>query len=102
MSTVGAGHTAAPSSTLPASVSHRWPGLPCQTVDPDLWFSVMPEGVEEAKRLCRGCPVRLSCLALALGRAEPWGVWGGELLVHGQIRPYKRGPGRPRKEATAA
>ena len=89
------GHDEPPASTVRGAVSCRSQRYPCQTVDPDLWFAEMPADVEEAKNLCRECPVRLSCLATALHRAEPWGVWGGELLTHGQIQPHKRGRGRP-------
>jgi WhiB family redox-sensing transcriptional regulator len=96
------GHIEPPTPAVPANLSRRRQRYPCNTVDPDLFFAEMPADVEEAKKLCRGCPVRLPCLATAMRRAEPWGVWGGELLTHGQIRPYKRGRGRPRKQATAA
>ncbi|OZB46955.1 MAG: transcription factor WhiB, partial [Cellulomonas sp. 14-74-6] len=34
--------------------------------------------------------------------AEPWGVWGGEVFVAGQVVAVKRGRGRPRKEAKPA
>ncbi len=75
--------------------------LPCRG-DPDLFFAEAPGDVELAKTLCRRCPVRLSCLEGALLRAEPWGVWGGELLVRGAIVARKRPRGRPRKTAAAA
>ena len=39
---------------------------------------------------------------LALERAEPWGVWGGELFVQGVVVPRKRPRGRPRKTEIAA
>jgi WhiB family redox-sensing transcriptional regulator len=53
--------------------------------------------VEQAKAMCRGCRARLACLAGALERGEPWGVWGGELLMSSAIVPRKRPCGRPRK-----
>ena len=53
--------------------------LPCSS-DPNLWFAEEPADLERAKALCAGCPVRRACLAAALERAEPWGVWGGEIL----------------------
>jgi WhiB family transcriptional regulator, redox-sensing transcriptional regulator len=89
-------------SARPAGTARRQVRYPCHTVDPDLFFAEMPADVEVAKTLCRTCPVRLGCLAAALRRAEPWGVWGGELLIDGQIRPSKRGRGRPRKLPAAA
>ena len=75
--------------------------LPC-TDDPDLFFAESPEDVECAKVLCRGCPARMACLAGALERREPWGVWGGELFLRGEIVPRKRPRGRPRKDEVAA
>jgi WhiB family redox-sensing transcriptional regulator len=73
--------------------------LPC-TEDPELFFAESPQDVEQAKAMCRGCPARLACLAGALERREPWGVWGGELLMLGAIVPHKRPRGRPRKVVT--
>ncbi len=75
--------------------------LPC-TDDPDLFFAESPADVECAKLLCRGCPARMACLAGALERREPWGVWGGELFLRGEIVPRKRPRGRPRKDEVAA
>jgi WhiB family redox-sensing transcriptional regulator len=75
--------------------------LPCRLVDPDLFFAEAPADVEEAKALCLDCPVRAACLAGALRRREPWGVWGGELFVAGVIVPRKRPRGRPRKYPVA-
>jgi WhiB family redox-sensing transcriptional regulator len=71
--------------------------LPC-TEDPELFFAEAPADVEAAKALCQGCQVRAQCLEGALTRREPWGVWGGELLIRGTIVPRKRPRGRPRKD----
>ncbi len=75
--------------------------LPCAD-DPDLFFAESPDDVELAKSLCGGCPVRMSCLAGAIERREPWGVWGGELFLRGEVVPRKRARGRPRKSDVAA
>jgi WhiB family redox-sensing transcriptional regulator len=75
--------------------------LPCAG-DPDLFFAESPDDVELAKSLCSDCPVRPACLAGAMQRREPWGVWGGELFIRGEIVPRKRGRGRPRKNDVAA
>jgi WhiB family redox-sensing transcriptional regulator len=75
--------------------------LPC-TEDPELFFAESPEDVETAKAMCRGCRARIACLTGALERREPWGVWGGELLIRGAIVPRKRPRGRPRKTEVAA
>lgn len=71
--------------------------LPCRIGEADLWFSENPTELEQAKRLCADCPVRAACLAGALERGEPWGVWGGEILERGAVVARKRPRGRPRK-----
>jgi WhiB family redox-sensing transcriptional regulator len=76
--------------------------LPCRRNDAELFFAESPADVEFAKALCLDCPIRLQCLDGALERAEPWGVWGGELFVQGAVVPRKRPRGRPRKNDIAA
>lgn len=76
--------------------------IPCRDYDAELWFAERPEDVEFAKTLCGLCPARSQCLAGALQREEPWGVWGGQLLVHGAVVARKRPRGRPRKHPVAA
>jgi WhiB family redox-sensing transcriptional regulator len=75
--------------------------LPCRD-DPELFFAESPADVEFAKSLCMGCAARLTCLAGAVERREPWGVWGGEVFLRGEIVPFKRPRGRPRKSTVAA
>jgi WhiB family redox-sensing transcriptional regulator len=75
--------------------------LPCRSGNPDLWFADTPADLEQAKRLCGDCPVRSECLASALARQEPWGVWGGEIFERGAVIARKRPRGRPRKEDVA-
>lgn len=58
----------------------------CQDCDPDVFF---PDGragfalrqVEEAKEICRACPVQAPCLAWAQDHAVGFGVWGGTTEV---------------------
>lgn len=76
--------------------------LPCHQHPPDLWFAESPSHVEAAKALCAPCPLREACLAGALERAEPWGVWGGQFVLNGLVVQRKRGRGRPRKVQRAA
>jgi WhiB family transcriptional regulator, redox-sensing transcriptional regulator len=75
--------------------------LPCRVRDPELWFADNPAELELAKSYCLDCPVRAVCLAGALERREPWGVWGGEIFERGTVVPRKRPRGRPRKEVAA-
>src|SRR6476619_8283787 len=48
----------------------------CATQDPDLLF-VTGAAQREAAKMCRGCPVKLDCLADALDNQVEFGVWGG-------------------------
>ena len=68
----------------------------CAQADPDAWF---PEhGFENsietrtARRICGTCPVRVPCLAYALGRGERHGIWGG--LTYAERRELARGTER--------
>jgi len=89
--------------TRPDGIGRRSPrDLPCHTHDPDLWFAEQSEHLERAKSLCASCPVRSGCLAGALRRGEPCGVWGGEILLQGRVVPFKRGRGRPRTRPLVA
>jgi WhiB family redox-sensing transcriptional regulator len=69
--------------------------MPCADADPDLWFAERPAQLALAKALCAHCPIKAACLAGALDRQEPWGVWGGEIVQQGVVLAYKRGRGRP-------
>ncbi|MSO87949.1 MAG: WhiB family transcriptional regulator [Acidimicrobiia bacterium] len=60
-----------------------------------LFFSEELHDISTAKRICGQCPVMTQCLAGALDRREPWGVWGGQLLLHGRVLKSKRRRGRP-------
>ncbi|MBC8092763.1 MAG: WhiB family transcriptional regulator [Pseudonocardia sp.] len=71
--------------------------LPCRSGDADLWFAEAPVELERAKALCGACPIQAECLAGALAREEPWGVWGGEIFERGAVIPRKRPRGRPSK-----
>jgi len=73
--------------------------LPCWSTDPELFFAESPAEVERAKALCVGCPLQTECLEGALERREPWGVWGGQLVLQGVVVARKRPRGRPRKDS---
>ena len=76
--------------------------LPCHREDPELFFADTPGDITIAKALCTTCPVVAECLAGALERREPWGVWGGQLFQQGVVIAQKRPRGRPRKNPVAA
>ncbi|MFF2773824.1 WhiB family transcriptional regulator [Streptomyces sp. NPDC058052] len=66
----------------------------CQEADPDLFFPVGTGSpalaqAEEAKKVCRRCPVREECLRCAMaGSHPPAGVWGG--LTENERRSLRR------------
>lgn len=83
-----------------ASIDDDWQAFAsCATVSNagDLFFSEELGEIAEAKRICAECPVIAPCLEAAIGRAEPWGVWGGQLFYNGRILAKKRRRGRPPK-----
>ncbi|PBC86900.1 WhiB family transcriptional regulator, redox-sensing transcriptional regulator [Streptomyces sp. 2224.1] len=54
----------------------------CREVDPEIFFPVGNTGpallqIEEAKAVCRRCPVMGQCLQWALESRQDSGVWGG-------------------------
>jgi WhiB family redox-sensing transcriptional regulator len=74
--------------------------LPCQTTTVDLWFAETPREQQQAKQLCSGCRIRRQCLAGALRRREPCGIWGGEIFYQGTIVADQPIRGRPRIQLT--
>jgi WhiB family redox-sensing transcriptional regulator len=68
----------------------------------ELFFSEKPHDIATAKEICSRCAARDVCLAGALDRQEPFGVWGGECFHNGEIVAVRRGRGRPRKSPVAA
>jgi hypothetical protein len=64
-----------------------------------LFFSDELLDIARAKAICARCTLRAECLDGALERAEPWGVWGGELIENGQLVVNTRPRGRPPKHA---
>ncbi|MFC8935248.1 WhiB family transcriptional regulator [Rhodococcus sp. NPDC057135] len=58
---------------------------PCQSHNPDLWFSTTRSELTRAMMLCRSCPRSQRCFLDALDRGETAGVWGGRYLVDGKI-----------------
>jgi WhiB family redox-sensing transcriptional regulator len=90
---------------LEAAIVHDWSAAACKSESgafTDLFFSSEVADIARAKAICLRCPAKHFCLADALARREPCGVWGGELLVDGRIIAQKRGRGRPRKSDPSA
>ncbi|WP_331722821.1 WhiB family transcriptional regulator (plasmid) [Streptomyces canus] len=78
------------------------PGAACVGEDPELFFPIGDTGpaliqIEEAKAVCRRCPLIDDCLEGALERGEKAGVWGG--LSETERRSLKR---RQARRAAAA
>ncbi|GAA4916671.1 WhiB family redox-sensing transcriptional regulator [Stackebrandtia albiflava] len=76
----------------------EWSSLAaCREGDPDALFV---QGAEQnvAKKVCKGCPVRMECLADALDNNVEFGVWGGMtererralLRKHPDVRSWRR------------
>ncbi|WP_217240102.1 WhiB family transcriptional regulator [Streptomyces sp. AC555_RSS877] len=90
-----------------APVSTDAPDRPrpaCVEEDPELFFPIGNTGpallqIEEAKAVCRRCPLMESCLQGALDRNE-LGVWGG--LSEDERRSLKRRAARKRAAAASA
>jgi WhiB family redox-sensing transcriptional regulator len=70
----------------------------CRDVDPDLFFPLGTSGssllqIEEARQICRTCPVSAPCLEWALDSGHA-GVWGGttedERRSRRQLRTVRR------------
>ncbi|MEU1202084.1 WhiB family transcriptional regulator [Streptomyces sp. NPDC005813] len=77
----------------------------CRSVDPDLFFPIGNTGpavlqIEEAKAVCRACPVREACLRWALDTGQAIGVWGG--TSEAERRALARREARRRSRDTTA
>lgn len=49
----------------------------CRDEPPSRFFPSDGVGVEVARRICAGCPVKSPCLEYALEQRVDHGVWGG-------------------------
>ena len=72
----------------------------CLTEDPELFFPVGNTGpallqIEEAKAVCRSCPVMDECLSWAMSSGQDAGVWGG--MSEDERRALKRRNARARR-----
>ncbi|MGH9876943.1 MAG: WhiB family transcriptional regulator [Nitrososphaerales archaeon] len=46
-------------------------------VDPEIFYPEKGANANQAKKICRECPVMVQCLNHAILRDERHGVWGG-------------------------
>jgi WhiB family transcriptional regulator, redox-sensing transcriptional regulator len=72
----------------------------CLDEDPELFFPIGNTGpallqIEDAKAVCRRCPVIDTCLKWALESGQDAGVWGG--LSEDERRALKRRTARQRR-----
>ena len=72
----------------------------CRDEDPELFFPIGNTGpalqqIEDAKAVCRRCPVTETCLKWALDTGQDAGVWGG--LSEDERRALKRRTARARR-----
>jgi WhiB family transcriptional regulator, redox-sensing transcriptional regulator len=67
----------------PSDAAGSWrTAASCRDGDPEMFFPVgdpeaVLEVVEQAKAVCRICPVREACLQYALETKQVDGIWGG-------------------------
>lgn len=58
-----------------------WEGASCTSTDPEVFFLERGVGngyqAEQARNICRNCPLRLPCLEYALENKFNYGIWGG-------------------------
>ena len=77
----------------------------CREEDPELFFPIGNTGpallqIEEAKAVCRRCPVMEACLQWALESGQDDGVWGG--LSENERRAMKRRAARNRARSVSS
>ncbi|MFJ9478840.1 WhiB family transcriptional regulator [Streptomyces mirabilis] len=93
-----------PSAGLPVNANWRVRGA-CAQEDPELFFPIGNTGpalfqIEEAKSVCRRCPVLETCAAWTLETGQTHGVSGG--MSEEERRRIKRREARDRQRARSA
>lgn len=76
----------------------------CRDEDPELFFPIGDSGpalvqIEQAKTVCRRCPVTEECLKWALESGQDAGIWGG--MSEEERRSLKRRGGLRKLAVTA-
>ncbi len=49
----------------------------CRDEDREIFYPTRGVSTAPAKKVCARCPVTNECLAYALERRDPYGIWGG-------------------------
>jgi len=67
----------------------------CLDADPDIFFPIGESGptldqIEEAKRICRICPVQAACLTWALDHQVIHGIWGSTTAEERHVSAARR------------
>jgi len=73
------------------SVESRWrERARCRGADIGLFYPqrMTDADAEPAKQLCRGCPVRASCLRVALATGDRQGIFGGTTPAERRVLHY--------------
>lgn len=73
----------------------------CRGQDPDLFFPIGSTGpalvqIEQAKAVCRRCPVQEQCLEWALNTDQTIGVWAGTTETERRALKRRRAMARRR------
>ena len=76
----------------------------CVAEDPELFFPLGTNGpavwqAQEAKAVCRRCPVAAPCLAWAMENGVEHGVWGGYTEEERRAMRRRQARGRTRRFA---
>jgi WhiB family redox-sensing transcriptional regulator len=63
----------------------------CQYTDPEVFFPEKGKNANQAKQICRRCPVKGECLEFAVQTCQEHGIWGG--LSEPERRELRRSKG---------
>jgi WhiB family redox-sensing transcriptional regulator len=63
----------------------------CRGSNPDVFFPARGDSTEDAKKVCRDCPVRQDCLDHAIEKRELQGVFGGMSVRERRVEVKRRG-----------
>ena len=74
----------------------------CQYTDPEAFYPEKGGSTREAKKVCRGCPVRTECLEYALDNDEKFGIWGGMSERERRLLKRRQSSATQTSSATAA